>query len=900
LIFPTRGRGNFAQNGFIGTQLCSNEPIFGVFHHAQVRYAAPLIFQVIIFKQFALFESLVGKSEYWRKEMTKKEGKIPAIPRIPFVLTAVIICFVLVFITLGCRISFNMGDSNSSSEGLSGSDVSAAPESSKPSNFEDAAVKSITAGEEIVINAEEARLSIPETALESGVSAAVHTSDLAPELEEVLTEAFEKQVSLYQVIADGENDGTGPAVITAPVDGKQAFLLEIIDGEYYSLTQLEAVDGKIAFQVPIGSVFTDEGDDSLQFGGSYQFTILPGAVKTGMLVPASSHLAKASQQADPRNCGLDSIVTQAGRVVMNFCRQNTKGTIKVNVPSAYGSNATMDNVDKIVDIIEQIMDSYSAKGFTAAQLEKSKSRVQVVVKSGSGDPYYSPSNSTVYIPDDSISKMDANLSWELAHELAHWVQDHSYNFTRAYWGKAFGTSPFRTWWLEVSAENMVFLFDQAALEHNLTYYGMTTVSTKNTPFQYSPNQWNDQLYNHAQLVKVFMCDDGSVCPISESGFVEAINRGAFPYEDEKAVKLVSDNLEDYAYYLLGKSSQNANTGIHLSGAVTGGSGYGEYIEPAFKGGVGEFKKSGYDPQMVTSGDAGSQIVNVNAVLQKSSVYPLLITSGINPDADKLPLQVKVFAGAPFYYRIGDGDVQYSDGGQDMILGLVHPDWGAQKIRIVAVAPEKEDTFKAEIRTVDFGGTWQLSRAEGTPASNISCDKKSRNWVAEYLATSAFPLVILMGDFSAGSSYNELIWSPNQERWDAYSARYDPTISTLDVLHSQGTALIAPGEVLLNMEYQEEESPPYKYDSGEGDAISWDQGVGSYILQASFKKVQFLFPQNPGDPAWKLTDGTANVNVSLTIVTMQFGPSGQLDFPKETYSCEGTITFDAEVTVTSSE
>ena len=449
--------------------------------------------------------------------------------------------------------------------------------------------------------------------------------------------------------------------------------MEIIDGEFISLTELDAADGNINFQVPIGSASMDEGDKSMQFNGNYLFAIIQGPKAATLDRTDNLYMMAANQQKDARNCGMPSGYS-------NLCRQNTPGTIKVSFNLVNTPKFTNEKADQIVDLIEKIMGEYGNKGFSAAQLvNKSESRVNVVIKKGNGDPCYSPSNSTIYIPEDSAEEINETLSRELAHELAHWVQDYTYNFTRAYWGNLAGTSTYRKWWLEVSAENMVFLFDPAAVENNLTYYGTTTVSTHNTPFQYSPNLWNDQLYNHAQLVKVFMCENSAVCPISESGFIEAINLGAFPYEGEAAVNQITENLAEYARYLLGKSPQSANAAIPIMNAVKSGRGYGEFIKSSFKNGVGEIKKSGYDPQMVTAGDPGSQIINIDAEIQAGGVYPLAIQTGINPELEKIPLQVKVFAGSPFYYRLGDGDILYSDGTKDMMLGLVHPVWGVRII-----------------------------------------------------------------------------------------------------------------------------------------------------------------------------------------------------------------------------
>lgn len=768
-------------------------------------------------------------------------------------------------------------------------------ESKKKSDFNASPIMPVPAGETIVINSDGAQLSIPETALEEDNNAILQTSDPDSDLEAMILENFQISTNLYQVSIDGENDGIGTATIYAPNNKGQSYLLEIIDGEYFGLTELEAENGKVTFNVPIVTTPKDEGDDSLQFDGSYHFAIIQTSNLVDLDTQQNKQIAKPMPQApqtNSLNCGsLSQTITE-----VDFCRQNSAGTINVLFNRVRTPNMTNDKADQIVSIIDRIINAYASKEFSAAKLDKSKGRIHIVIESGAGDPYYSPSNSTIYLPEDSASKIDEFLSWELAHELAHWVQDHSYNFTRAYWGSKLGTSPYRTWWLEVSAENMVFLFDPAYIEQNLTFYGMTTVSTKNTPFQYSPNQWNDQLYNHAQLVKVFMCENSAICPISESGFVQAINQGTFPYQDETVVSKVSENLNEYARYLLGKPPESANTQIPVMPAATNGTGYGEFIEASFKDGIGELKKTGYDPQMVTTGDKGSQVININAEIQPGGVYPLVIQSGINPDALKTPLEVTALPGAPFYYRIGEGDIQYSDGSKKMVLGIVHPVWGVKKIRIVAVATEPGVTFEAEIRNADLSGTWKMNTDDDTIIYNITCDKKNKEWEVEYAAKLMFPLVLSMGDFSIANSFTELNWEPNSTRWETYVSNKDQTVSSLDVLSSQGVALIAPDEILLNMEYDEKESPPYKFAPGDDDAVLWDQIIGKFILKSTYKNMEYRFPQDGGGGSWKLSDGNTKVELNVTVVSMQFGPDGELQFPKNSVGCSGTVTFDSEIII----
>ncbi|PKO01785.1 MAG: hypothetical protein CVU43_11275 [Chloroflexi bacterium HGW-Chloroflexi-5] len=768
-------------------------------------------------------------------------------------------------------------------------------ESKKRSDFETSPIKPVSAGETIVINSDGAQLTIPATAIEADNNSTLQTIYPDSDLAAILQDNFQINTNLHQVTVDGENDGIGTATINVPDKKGQNYLLEIIDGEFFSLTELEAKNGKVNFNVPIVTAPKDEGDDSLQFDGSYHFAIIQTTTKLNLEPLQNKHMAKSMAQppqTNSLNCGsLSQSITE-----VDFCRQNSVGTINVLYNRVRTPNMTNDKADQIVSVMERILNAYASKNFSAAQLDKSKGRIHVVINSGAGDPYYSPSNSTIYLPEDSALNIDSSLSWELAHELAHWVQDHSYNFTRAYWGNKLGTSPYRTWWLEVSAENMVFLFDPAYIEKNLTFYGMTTHSTKNTPFQYSPNLWNDQLYNHAQLVKVFMCENSAICPISESGFVQAINQGTFPYQDETVVNKVSENLNEYARYLLGKSPESANSQIPILPAATNGAGYGEFIEPSFRDGVGELKKTGYDPQMVTTGDKGSQIANVSAEIQPGGVYPLVIQSGINPEAVKIPLEVTALPGAPFYYRIGEGDIQYSDGSKKMILGIVHPVWGVQKIRIVAVASEPGVTFEAEIRNADLSGTWKMNTDDDTIVYNITCEKQSKEWEVEYAAKIMFPLVLSMGDFSIANSFTELNWEPNSTRWESYVSNKDETVSSLDILSSQGVALIAPGEILLNVEYDEKESPPYKFAAGDVDAVLWDQIVGNFILKSTYKNMEYRFPQDGGSGSWKLSDGNTKVELNVTVVVMQFGPDGELQFPKNSVGCSGTVTFDSEIIV----
>ena len=100
-------------------------------------------------------------------------------------------------------------------------------------------------------------------------------------------------------------------------------LMEIIDGEYISLTELDATDGNINFQVPIGSALAMRVMSLLQFNGNYLFAIIQSPNAATLDMDDNLYMVAAKQQNDARNCGIPS-----GPVIATyFCRQNTKGTI---------------------------------------------------------------------------------------------------------------------------------------------------------------------------------------------------------------------------------------------------------------------------------------------------------------------------------------------------------------------------------------------------------------------------------------------------------------------------------------------------------------------------------------------------------------------------------------------
>jgi len=643
-------------------------------------------------------------------------------------------------------------------------------------------------------------LSVPVESLPEGISASTIVSDPGSDLTTMLKDVFQTEGKFYQLTANGENDGVGSALVTVPIEKSVALLMEVFDGKYYAMTQLPIQDGMAKVRIPIGSTEKDSGDESVSLKGTRQFAIIQTNLPTSSL--ETGHLASVRPAADPRSCGIDlqiesyTYMAPPKYKTTSFCRKNLTGTVLVMVYPPSTPNVTKEMIDPVVDTIENIMAVYQKKGFTAAALKDAwQKRVIVEIEAGSGDPYYGSANGMVHIPEDSLKAgYGKNLIYELAHELAHWVQDEAYNFTSSYWANLTGVSSDSKWWFEVAAENMVFLYDENAIERNLTTYGMTTPATSNTPFQFSPNQWNDQLYLHAQLVKVFMCPNDYACPVSEEGFVKSINEGTFPYSADEVIR-VENNIEDYANYLLGDPPISANSSIPILSAIKNGSGYGEFITIKDDGkGSYLFSKTGYDPQMKEISSEMGKKIEVSAQMQRGSVYPLTINSPAN-SPNSLPLEIKISPGAPFLYRLGNGRIISMDGTKEVVLGPIHSSLGDPKLRIVAYAMNTASTFKAVVQPLDLSGDW-IVLSTGVSGGSIQCDdddedssvsadyKESAQFVSIYTTLPA-AVAGVYGAESGGTGYSWVV-SPGADL--AFGEDTPVEIS--------GIALIANGGVRL--------------------------------------------------------------------------------------------------------
>jgi len=675
-------------------------------------------------------------------------------------------------------------------------------------------VNSVTVvpGESLEVDSNNAQLFIPEGSLPEGVDGQFIVNEPNSNLKKEIEKLATLVTPFYQLQADGENDGTGNATLSIPTTGQPLFLVELFDGKYIAASRIPYSGSNAEISVPLLSGKSDPGDESMTFNGTYAFALI--TPKSSASFQPSIHMASFFAANNERDCTIYQQIASSGYGIeeikkpVSFCRKNANDTIRVMYTTTYTPNVTTDLADKAVDLVQKIMSSYQSEGFVAADLVKNGYKVNVVIEAGSGDPVYTPSNGTIYIPQDSMGK--DNLASELAHELAHWTQDAAYNMTSSYWSNKLGISSASKWWLENSAEYMVMLYDPKYIDQNLIGYGTTSLGNdKRVPFQLAPNQWNDDLYLHAQLLKVFTCDNPSACPISPKQFIEAINKGTFPI-DATAVEKISANLDDFARYLLGKSPQKANSMIDLLNSVKNGTGYGESVTPVDNKGELSFKKTGYEPQMKqTSGDNGPEL-DIQAVIEQGGVYPLMLETSRNVELAGYPVEIEVSPGTPFYYTEDNGEVQYNDGTAKAIIGPLHPKAGLSSIRIVAVATDGAKTFTARIHAIDISGDW-IFGYDGIVTNNLVCestDKEDSTSPEQIAALAAYLnsyVPTIAGSYVRDTGTNAYTWTISPGADLSFGSDTTAVVNGAALLDSKGITV----QSFVSIPQEQSRLPGYK-------------------------------------------------------------------------------------------
>ena len=608
-------------------------------------------------------------------------------------------------------------------------------------------------------------LQVPQGALLKDGQAQLAVYEPQGGLFDALQETYVFETGFYAATAQGSDDGVGRATLRLPAAGPDSRIVTAIDGQDLVMLDVKPEGGVLTLNPRLGA---SEG------GGEEMVATLArgGTIRHAVVHPRQNARqekggpgqAALVMQGDPRNCAVDAAGLKSGSALINGCRKNEVGSVFVSYPAMEGiPKAT---IDRVVDAVESMMSTYGDLQFTAAKLSSS-APLHVKIFKGGGSPYYKPANGVIYIPMDVARTITAAGSSDLYHEMAHWVQDEAYVMTWAFlWDD-------KTWWLETAAENMVMLADPGYTAKNLTTYGTISLDDSRLDLQAAPYDWRGDSYVQAQLVKLNMCDDASVCPLSEATFKKAINEGIYPFEEDAARQKLSANLDDYARYLLGATPQRANPAILGDPAVRTGEGYGETVQVARSQRYGDFwhLRSGNEPQMTKDNSGVMEATVINAALDKDGVYPLRVVSGYGASGGAgLPAALRIAPGAPFYYRAGDGEVTFHDGKEELVLQPIHADMGLPSVRVVAMGRQGGERFRARVELIDLSGVWVLS---GVPISNdITCSEEIADegvrMGLDAESTAAFGVGIValgspFGDYAPDAAGTRLTWGTREGR-----------------------------------------------------------------------------------------------------------------------------------------
>ncbi len=732
-------------------------------------------------------------------------------------------------------------------------------------------------------------VTIPTGTLQQ-VSSRLYTEELQPELIQEMKQNYKLVSPGYRLIAEGAEDGAQSATLTFPAADESYRVAAVIDNYYAAVLDVTPENGVITIPVGVHPIDASSLPSFESADGNRTIHYVLVKPNESMLSEPihGRKMANPSRQTTPDRCI---------SLTRSRCFQNGNASIQVMMNKDVSLTPVQTGV--VLNYLQTLMDKYESLGFDGA-IYNASNPVYVVIVKGSGTPLYSVPNGVVYLPNDIATKITGGGKDDfLVHEMAHWIQDESYNMTAAYYSGA------GTWWLETAAENMVMLIDPGYLSKNLEVYGKIDSDEKLSAFQISPYTWpSGELYVQAQQVKVNMCS-GS-CPLTQETFVQAINEGTYPFDDVLIQAKLHSNLADYARYLLGEAPLAANTGIALDGVQTG-LGYGDHII------VKQTTKSSFDTNdFAGSGRISDEVVNnltntlIQATLQKGGVYVLRIEIGPGNSVPLWPAVLLVDPGAPFYYRINDGEVQFNDGTKELVIQPIQKSSSGDnvtKVRLVAVGEQGGEIFKAHLSPVDLSGMWMMDLPDqSTFINHISCDDPGDNDVMANFLTGFTSLGFMFGDFKTDLPSMTLTWEGNLERASAILASAGGHLNSNPTGESNFTAeaVLQDGLVILTGTYFDEEETTFTVDPS-SYSTQFITFPGTLGFSAGFSQIQYIgevsseMPSSyPNFKAWELSGGNIIFSVNHGVLVQRVNPQAQLEEEESRNHCTGTVEVNAPI------
>ncbi len=756
-----------------------------------------------------------------------------------------------------------------------------------------------------------ASLIVPSDILEEAAHVELIASSAQGTLASALSQDFTIETPFYAIVAD--NDGRGRASLTLPAASPDSRVAVVIDTTYLAILDTQPVNGVLHVEAAVTpKTLPDTPAPGIARDGSIHYVVLraksgsaaspadTGSILGLNLAPRRAYAAEASQTNTYMSCL--ALFTRSS----HRCR--TDGRVYV----MWLGEALLEptQADAIIAQTNAIMKAYADKEFTAA---RSNAPIWIVVDPSASAPEYNFTCEVIYLPLDSATSITGETARrELAHELFHWIQDEAYSMTAAVLSGA------KTWWLDTTAENGVFLIDNGALEYNLQHYGRTTIEGRVLGFQAAPFTWDwtrkdESRYVHAQLLKVNMCEYSTDCPISEKDMIWAINRGRYPLNDAAAQAKIRANLDDYARYLLGAAPERTNTSIPLHETVRVGDAFGDIIQIS-RSPKSEFSlsTSSGSPQIVDKKPEGRPLeYHINAPIEQGGVYPLQVISGqsVQRGHPSWPVMLMIEPGIELLYRQGDEPVKHHDGQDQLILGPIHRTMGYPIVRVVALGRNESNTFKATVRIVDLQGDWVLipgktirnavvctpdggsptSDTSGTPDAFLAAmgvyEWDGPNKLIFKMDPSTLPPEYTTVPFELEGS---VVIGPDNIRGRQRLAIHDPAVSGA---HPATVALAFPlfGALVWSSRRRIVLALVLLLT---GALLAGCVGIGitgSVETDYTLTKLEYIGKGDvQGEPIWRISGGTATTSVDLTITTQVADPFSDKPPEEQVMQCKGQV------------
>lgn len=571
----------------------------------------------------------------------------------------------------------------------------------------------------------------------------------------------------YKVKAKGTSDSSGSVELVFKTDDPSARIMVFSELYFVNILDIEPANGQISVRVKAVPSDIATSDVSYLKEGDVRYAL----VKQKNAGKASDKLAsKSVYAADPQ---------PADCSYFGNCRKRTG---KVQITWYDGLGLTASDIDKAVLFFENALEQYKNRGLSSAAINLNwDAPVIVHVTSVSEEPYYRVLLGGIVLAATDITGLKGNdpkTGGVILHELAHLLQGKKYFMTPA------ALSGSKTWWMETTADNMSYILEPSMVSVNANNYG-TSENELGSRYatQYAPFQWPmGEFYFQSQLLRMNLCDDTLVCPLSEKDMLTALDDGSYPFNDSNRQNRLNNNIHDYSYYLLGLSPLTASLAAPPEN-IKNGFTVGDYVVGYSTTQPLQYVVNGSAPRVSKAGNT----VNISTSIDQGGVYMLQINNnGTAPGSvdeaagtrsddivkkSTIPLALTVNDGhAPVRYRIGNSsETSYKADAKKFVIQPISDTFGnIGFLRLAAIGLDSGSSFSAKVEPVDLTGDWVFDSITVTADNVISSDPEVK-----------FDPVFLKQLTSSVAEKGSYTSNPNRDKYSYSGPTYEGgmTIST---------------------------------------------------------------------------------------------------------------------------